>query len=131
LLALRDLISTRLLDIITPSITPPPAEAAEPFELEPIAPLPAKQRPTKNGQPKLDPVMLDEHHEMDDKEFDELMDAEMDADGDYEIDEEPAMPPLPAPVAPMAPMMPVPAMAPVAPMAPMAFMKPASPEAEL
>jgi hypothetical protein len=60
---------------------------------------------------------------MDDKEFNALMDAEM--DGAFEVDQEQAAPSSSqsAPVAPMAPMMSV-NMAPVAPMAPMAFMKP-------
>jgi len=79
-------------------------------------------QPSVNGSRK--PIEFSQYHQMDDKEFNDLMDAEM--DGAFAVDEEQAVHSTnSALVAPVAPMMAAPLhMAPVAPMAPMAFMKP-------
>ena len=135
LMVLSKLISVRLMQIVPPDTTPtPPAEpaecaaASEPRATKPVQHFKQQQRGKQQD------THSDLHHEMDDKEFNELMDADM--DGAFEVDEDQAVamphhhhPSQSAPIAPMAPMMSMPMapIAPIAPMAPMAFMKPSTP----
>lgn len=118
LLVLQELIAKRVAEIAppTPSAVKPITEAPQ---LKPVTDAP---KPVENGHVGIVHSELPNDHQMDDQEFNELMDAE--TDSAFAVDQEQAVSSSPqsAPIAPMAPMMPV-TIAPVAPMAPMAFMK--------